>query len=375
MTIGSQFWRWFYRAQRFADVPAVIELLRFRELRRRYYDALWARAAAEIGARIETPQFGFTALSRDGSTTYVKQDRLMLDSSVMLNLLGNKAMTYEVLARKGCPVPAHVVFSLEQFDAAAAFLERSGGPVVVKPVAGTGGGNGVTTGIRDLAALRAAARHAARFDSKLLAEAEVAGHSYRLLYLEGRLVHAVRRDPPVVTGDGRRSIKALAAAETRRRLTGAPFTALSPLRIDQEARNTLAAQRLDARKVLAAGQTVTVKKAVNQNAAPQNHTVTADVHAETAAACAALVRDVGVQLAGIDIISPDISRPLGENGGLIGEINTTPGLHHHDLLADRPPVPSVAAQILDHMFRTGRGTMRLDRSFPHAQSKAPEHAA
>src|SRR5688572_32104639 len=54
----------------------------------------------------------------------------------------------------------------------------------------------------------------------------IAGASYRLLYLEGRLIDAVRRDPPTVTGDGYSTIRRLIAHENRRRLERRPFTAL-----------------------------------------------------------------------------------------------------------------------------------------------------
>jgi cyanophycin synthetase len=120
---------------------------------------------------------------------------------------------------------------------------------------------------------------------------------------------------------------------------------------------------------------VTVKKAINQNSSEQNHTVTAEVHPETAAACARLVKDLGVQFAGIDIISKDIGVPLTANGGVIGEINTTPGIHHHYLVAESRRGPGVAAHLLAFMFRTGTGSMRLDASYPAPEERLPDHAA
>jgi cyanophycin synthetase len=375
MTIPQQFWRLYHRARRFSDVPAVLELLKFKGLRRRYYDQLWQEAAAEAGAIAEPPRSGFIKIRKGSVATFVRQDKVMLDSQLMLNLMGNKGITYDLLREKGCPIPLHLLFTIETLGKAEAFRQKLGSPVVVKPVSGTGGGNGVTTGINDADGLKRAAKHAAKFGSDILIEEELTGHSYRLIYLDGVLLHAVRRDPPVVTGDGRSSIKALATAETQRRLKGSPFTALSPLRIDAEAINTLKAQGLTPSSVPAAGQTVTVKKAINQNSMAQNHTVTAEVHPETAAACARLVKDLGVQFAGIDIISKDIGVPLTANGGVIGEINTTPGIHHHYLVAEARRGPGVAAQLLEFMFRTGTGSMRLNASFPAPEERLPDHAA
>lgn len=363
MNITSEFRRYFYRAQRLANVPEVIEALRFRELRARYYDALWREAAAEIGASAATTTGGYLRIDKDGLSTFVRQDRVMLDSHLMLDLMGNKAITYALIGEKGCPIPAHRKFTVKQLDAASRFMAEREGPVAVKPVSGTGGGNGVTTGIRTIPALRRAARYASRFDTDLLVEEEIAGHSYRLLYLGGALIHAVRRDPPVLVGDGKRSLSTLAKAETQRRLSANPATALSPLRLDGDAVNWLAEQNLGPSHVPEAGRTITAKKAVNQNAASQNHTVTHDVHPDTAAACGRLVKDLGVEFAGVDILSKDIAVPLEENGGCIGEINTTPGIHHHHLTATPATGLSVAARVLGYMFETGRGTMRLAAIF------------
>jgi cyanophycin synthetase len=219
---------------------------------------------------------------------------------------------------------------------ALSLIGTTGRPIVVKPVSGTGGGNGVTTGITSRGDLIRAAWLASRFDTRLVAEEQVEGHSYRLLFLDGELLDAVRRDPPRLIGDGKRTIRALVNAENHRRLTQRPFTALSPLRLDQDALNYLRAQGLTPQSCPEAGETVIIKRAVNQNGAADNHAVTHLVHPLTAAVCARLVTNLGVRLAGIDILARDISRPLLRENGVIGEINTTPGLHHHSLAAERP---------------------------------------
>jgi cyanophycin synthetase len=366
MKITSEAWRLYYRALRFADVPQTLELLKFKDLRRKYYNNLWEDTAREIGATAERNSYGYIKISKGDLCTFVRQDRVMLDSQLMLNLMGNKAFTYELLRTKSCPIPAYELFNLKATNKAEAFLAKQSGSVVVKPVSGTGGGQGVTTGITDRPGLSKAVKAASRFDTNLIVEQQLEGHSYRLLYLDGVLIHAVRRDPPVLTGDGKKTLAALAKTENTKRLKGSPVTALSPLRLDREAVNTLAVQGLKPASIPAAGQTITVKKAVNQNASDRNHTVTGEVHPETASSCAKLVKDIGVELAGIDIISKDIAVRLSDNGGCIGEINTTPGLHHHYLLAKSQPGISVAARVLNYMFERGRGTMRLEKSFPGA---------
>ena len=65
-----------------------------------------------------------------------------------------------------------------------------------------------------------------------------------------------------------------------------------------------------------------------------------------------------VKLAGLDLICQDISQPLTRANGLIGEVNTTPGLHHHVLVSNPNNVAGVGAILLGHMFDTRSGVIR-----------------
>jgi cyanophycin synthetase len=281
-----------------------------------------------------------------------------LDDHLTLRLMGNKLLTYRLLAEQGLDVPRHVRCAPASLDPAHRLMAEIGRPLVVKPVGGTGGGQGVTTGITDAKSLRRAARLASRFDPDLIAEEQIEGASYRLLYLDGRLIDAVRRDPPRLVGDGKSTIRQLMKAETRRRLTGRPFTALRPLRLDRDAQNYLAAHGLSSSNVPAAGEVIVVKRAVNENSAAENHVVRGEVHPATAALGARLVQNLGVRLAGLDVQCQDISQPLTRANGLIGEVNTTPGLHHHVLVSNPNSAAGVGAILLGHMFKTRSGVIR-----------------
>jgi cyanophycin synthetase len=300
---------------------------------------------------------------------------MMFDSHLMLDLMGNKPVTLELIRRCGFPVPLHLAFDVGSVRQAERFLTSNRGPFVVKPAAGSGGGNGVTTGIRTVRELQKASKIAARYDLNLLMEQQVAGRSHRLLYLDGILIHAVRRDPPILTGDGKQTLRALMREENRRRLSGTPITALCALGLDADTENTLTRQGLNASSVLPQGKSVIVKTACNQNNSEQNHDVTSLVHPKIRRMGSQLVRQLGVQLAGVDLITPDISVPLDEAGGVVGEINTTPGLHHHILTSTPPMGSGVAARILDFVFASGHGVMRLGHTeLPTSRRKVRDAA-
>jgi ABC-type polysaccharide/polyol phosphate transport system ATPase subunit len=135
--------------------------------------------------------------------TRVRQNCTAIDDPVTLAVALNKTLVNRLLADAGLPVPRGVAFTLRELGQAVAFLEAAPGPCVVKPASGTGGGEGVTTGIRTRRQLAWAATLAAQSSSEMLLEEQVDGHNYRLLYLDGELLDAVQRRPPSVTGDGR----------------------------------------------------------------------------------------------------------------------------------------------------------------------------
>lgn len=360
--LPEQAWRFYYRLQFYLDMPAILRIFRFRDLRKSYYRELWRQAAENVGAEFTAWHFGFYRITRDGLTTLVRQGSVMLDDHLTLEVMGNKVLTYALLGEKGCAVPEHCRYTMRSFSDAEKFLAAHGGPVVVKPASGTGGGWGVTTGIVTARALRKASRRAARFDGDLLVEAQMSGRSYRLLYLNGRFLDAVRRDPPTLTGDGRHTIRQLIAMENRRRLSEKPVTALSPLTLDQDCVNKLRSLGLRPSSRLESGRTIEVKQAVNENCAAQNHSVAAEVHPETQALGARLVTDLGVRFAGLDIHCQDISAPLSRSNGCISEINTTPGIHHHYLVSNAAEQVPVAECLLEEMFGKRQGVMVLGKS-------------
>ena len=359
MPLPAQFTRVLFRSLRLFDVPDMVQHMKFKALRQRYYDLFWARVAAETGATVQKWDAGFTRLTRNGTILVVRGPEVRLDDKLTLDLMGNKAITYELLAEQGLDVPRHVRFSISDMSMALGLLADAGRPLVVKPNFGTGGGRGVITGVSTVSELRLAAFRAARFDPDLIAEEQIEGQSWRLLFIDGRFLDAVRRDPPRIVGDGSKSIAKLVQIENTARLKARPFTALSPIRIDGECKAYLTAQGLTPRSIPEASQLVILKRAVNENASAQNHALRAHVHPATLNTCARLAQNLGVRLAGIDIIARDISLPLTRTNGYIGEVNTTPGLHHHDLVAVKPGGRSIAADLVEHMFETGAGAMTL----------------
>jgi cyanophycin synthetase len=323
--------RWLYRFQqlrlwRHRPDPAAAEVERCRAA---FYEDLWRQAADAAGAELEYLGYGIFEVRKGDFFTRVSESTCGLDDPVALAVAGNKPLLYRLLARNGLPVPRHCAFRLRTIDRALEFLSSSTGPWVVKPASGTGAGRGVTTGIRRPWQLVRAAAAAAVYDGELLVEEQLEGDNFRLLYLDGELLDAVQRMPPTVTGDGMTTVRGLIDKLNAERLTHGSRRCQVLLTIDLDLRHTLARQGLRMSSIPATGQMVTLKTVINQNFGPDNVTATHRLCPELIAAGAQAARVAGARLAGIDVLTRDPSVPLKESGGVVLEVNTTPGFQHH----------------------------------------------
>jgi cyanophycin synthetase len=154
-----------------------------------------------------------------------------------------------------------------------------------------------------------------------------------LLFLDGQLLDAVERRPPCVCGDGRSTIGGLIQEQNRRRLAQGHSLAQTVLRVDDDLRRTLAVQHLHLGSVPAAGARVILKTAINDNATEENRSATDELHPDVIVAARQAAEIIGLRLAGVDVLTPEPSRPLEEVGGVILEVNSTPGFYCHSAQA------------------------------------------
>lgn len=265
-----------------------------------------------------------------------------------VDIAGDKVLTKELLARAGLPVPPGVTVGSRR-EAARALAEL-GSPVVVKPASGNQG-RGVSLSLSGPSQVKEAYCLARKANGKVLVEKQVAGRHYRLLVVEGAVVAAAERLPARVVGDGMKSIRELTEEANRDPLRGEghrrPLTRLS---IDDVCLATLARQGLTPDSVPAEGRQVNLRENSNLSTGGTARDVTSQVHAENAALAVRAARLVGLDIAGVDIVTPDISRPLSLDGGVVLEVNAAPGLRMHLHPSEGQPRP-VAVPIVDALFR------------------------
>jgi D-alanine-D-alanine ligase-like ATP-grasp enzyme len=316
-----------------------------------FYRDAWAEAADEHGAELVEMEDGFLEIRRGGTTTRVWRQLSALDEAVSLRLALDKTVVHKLLTARGIPVPGYVEFGHTDLGSALDFMKTGseGAASVVKPASGGRGGAAVTGCVRSQVDLARAVLSAARLNDRVLIERQIPGDMYRLLFLDGELVDVVLRLTPHVTGDGQASIAELIVRENERRLEAARPQAL--ITIDLDCIFTLAASGLTPRSVPQAGERVQVKSASSENAEEENHTIRAYAQ-EVIDQSAEAVRAVGLRLAGVDVVTPDINRPLADAGGAIIEVNGTPGFQYHYVVADRARATRVAIPVLERVLET-----------------------
>jgi cyanophycin synthetase len=317
---------------------ALAELVQGRRLQ--LARALWAEAAAELGAEVVEVTPAELELRRGAAVARVTGQTVTLNDPRAAERAAEKPLVYELLAGAGVPVPEHHAFRLRDLAGARAFLARGPLPCVVKPARGSGG-DGVTGGIRTERDLRRAALSASRYAPRLLVERQAAGDVFRLLVLDGEVLDVVRRRPPTVTGDGRSTLEELIFAEDERRLRGHADPGLKPFAVDLDCLLALERQGLSLRSTPPAGATVRVKTVTNYNRPLDNESVRGAVSEAFCTCAVAAARAVGLRLAGVDVVA---RRTDGD--GVVVDLNPIPALHHHLHVANPGATSRVAVPIL-----------------------------
>ena len=271
-------------------------------------------------------------------------------SAIAETISRDKDLTKELISSVGVPVPEGR--EVDDAEDAVEAAEDIGYPVVVKPTDGNHG-RGVFIDLTTADDVRKAYAIAVEEGSSVLVERSIQGIEHRLLVIGGKLIAANRSDLITVTGDGKATVLELIDTQInvdpRRGTT--ELHPLSIIRIDTAAQMELDRQKLSADSVPEAGREVLIQRNANHA-----FDCTDEVYPDTAAIASLAARVVGLDIAGIDLVCKDISKPLAAQGGAIVEVNAGPSL----LMHIKPGVGKarpVGQAIVDNLFaatKTGR---------------------
>jgi cyanophycin synthetase len=261
----------------------------------------------------------------------------------------SKARIKAMLTAAGVPTPAGVVLDPRQFDEALAHVQASTTPQVLKPTVGSGGA-GITCGITNEGALRAAwdtAARASKPQAKFVLEDLAEGVDVRAFVVGGRVVAAATRIHPHVVGDGSRSIVELVDEKQRWRAQHG-YLRMRPIAVDTA---LLARAGRTIHDVPAADEIVVLNSLANVHVGGENVDVTEVIHPGIAALAVDAVRAIpGLGVAGIDVLAPDAT---SADRAVVLEANVGANIRIHHCPAYGQP-RNVAGAIIDEMIATAR---------------------
>lgn len=267
---------------------------------------------------------------------------------IAADLAGDKAQAKAMLAAIGCPIAEGEVVRTSSEALRAA--RRLGEPLVVKPL-DANHGRGVSTGLSGPDEVAQAFERAAVHSRRVIVERQLAGRDHRVLVVGGEVVAAAERRPPCVVGDGRRSVAELVEAlnQDPRRGEGHEKVMTRVRLADEAVLASLQRQGLSPQDQPAAGQEVVLDGAANLSRGGVAIDRTDQIHPENAAIARRAALALGLDVAGVDLLAPDIGRSIRETGGGVIEVNAAPGLRMHLAPSEGSP-RDVAGPIIDLMF-------------------------
>ncbi len=269
-------------------------------------------------------------------------------SAIAEAIASDKDLTKRLLRQVGVPVPhGRAVSSAEDAWVAS---QEIGFPVVVKPCSANhqrGISIELTTKEEIMQAYDFAVEAGETED--ILVEQFALGQHHRLLVVGNRLVAAAKGHSEVVIGDGVLTIKELVAIVNSDPRRGEAYTdQLGTLLLSAPAIIELNKQGLTVDSIPEAGRTVVVRRTGDLTT-----DCTDEVHPETAEQAVIAARVVGLDIAGLDVLATDISRPLSEQKGAVVEVNAGPSLSPHvSPLYGKPQ--KVGDAIVDMLFPHGQ---------------------
>ena len=266
---------------------------------------------------------------------------------ISVELAGDKEETNKILSSHGLPVPRQILVS-SQTDAIKA-ARRLGGPVVLKPWNGNHG-RGITINITEDDDIRTAFAAAQEHSRSVIVETFQPGDDHRLLVVNGELVAATRRTPGHVVGDGRSTISELidVVNQDPRRGVGHEKV-LTRLELDREANLMMERVGYDADSVPKADEVVFLRSTANLSTGGTATDVTDVIHPDNREMAVRAVRAIGLDVGGVDFISPDITESYRRIGGAICEVNAAPGFRMHVAPSEGTP-RDAAGPVIDMLF-------------------------
>lgn len=266
------------------------------------------------------------------------------------DVASDKLLCKQLLQTMGIPVPQG--YKIRNEDEIGECIDLLGFPVAVKPL-DSNHGKGITANINSLEGAVRAFKSAKEYSRTVIIEKSLQGNDFRALVINNRLVAVAERIPALVTGDGRSTIRELIDIVNKDPRRGYGHEKiLTQINIDGMTMRVLELKGYTPETVLKKGEVCYLKSTANISTGGTAIDRTDEIHPDNIFLFERIARIIGLDIAGIDIVAPDLSTSLMINGGGIIEVNAAPGFRMH--LAPSEGLPrNVAEPVVNMLFPPG----------------------
>jgi cyanophycin synthetase len=324
--------------------------LNLEDIEHRIHCTLYRRTAVNLG--LDVHEMGrVLCIQGHGKLFRVCGCTTEFDSFPVASMTEDKEYIRTLFQERGLSVPQGSAFDWRDERKGIEFALSLKRPCVVKPASDTSGGKGVTTSVNTRSEIAGAFRFAGLFAPKVLIEEFIPGDNYRFLIYKGKCLSVGRRELPSVTGDGVSTVRELVEKENCNRIHSSewqPGDAMwMPLPTNAAALRVLKGQGLDWSSVPKPAEAVYLGEVANLGFGCTYSEVLGMTHPDQIRAAERAVEIIGMTIAGVDIIAPDIKAP----GYHVLEINASPGWVVHYMIRNsqemRDPIRTILADYFD----------------------------
>ncbi|MFN6300539.1 MAG: cyanophycin synthetase, partial [Microcystis sp.] len=270
-----------------------------------------------------------------------------------VELACDKEGTKTILKDGGIPVPRGTV--IQYLDELSAAIEEVGGfPIVIKPLDGNHG-RGISIDVKTQQEAEEAydLASAASKTRSVIVERYYKGSDHRILVINGKVAAVAERIPAHVVGDGRSTIEELIEITNQDPNRGdGHANVLTKITIDKTALNVLEKQGYELTSILPQGAIAYLRATANLSTGGIAVDRTDEIHPENVWIAQRVAKLIGLDIAGIDVVTDDIRKPLKEVDGVIVEVNAAPGFRMH-VAPSRGLPRNIAAPVIDMLFPPG----------------------
>lgn len=264
---------------------------------------------------------GLIQLGWGAKSQWMDRSACRQDAATGARLSMDKQFTASLLGRAGLPAPEHL--RADSADKARSAAAQLGWPVVVKP-ADRDRGEGVSVNIVNDAQLLEAYEKARALSVHVLVERQVAGICHRLFVVGEELIVAAKRLPKSVKGDGQKTVAELVVQENEELAKQAPWERKKPFLLDDMAVECLRKAGFSTSSVPLKDQFAPLRPIESTEWGGVVEDMMVHIHPDNVRAAVDAAAALGLRVAGVDMISTDISQPWHSNGAIINEVNFAP---------------------------------------------------